>query len=187
MATGDSPARRLERARAKYPGLGVAEILIWREYLRLHESEYDPLPQFWLDQRANDYGAHPAPGDVFDYNLRIGQGNDPGKGFDDVTRQQWIAKTQPRIDAVGFKGPQPFVIEVDRTVGKEQVGILLGYLSIWRQDKLTPVQPVGVLVTTNMTTNAMPLVRDTGLQLVTISVDFSSLSPFSTTPIAGTE
>lgn len=182
-----SPARRLEAARAKYPALGVAEILCWREFLRLHESEYDPLPDFWIQQRANDYGAHPQPGDVFDYNLRIGAGQDPGTGFDQATRQQWIAKTQSRIDAVGFKGSQPFVFEVDRTVGKEQVGQILGYLAIWRETKLTPVGPLGVLVTANMTSNAMPLVRETGLQLYTVSVDFSTLSPFSTADISGTE
>lgn len=187
MATSDSPARRLERARAKYPALGVAEILCWREFLRLHESEYDPLPDFWIQQRANDYGAHPQPGDVFDYNLRIGAGQDPGTGFDEATRQQWIAKTQSRIDAVGFKGSQPFVFEVDRTVGTPQVGQLLGYLSIWRNTKLTPADPQGVLVTANMNANAMHLVRDSGLQLYTVSVDFSTLSPFSTADISGTE
>lgn len=187
MGTPDSPARRLERARAKYPALGVAEILCWREFLRLHESEYDVLPDFWIQQRANDYGAQPQPGDVFDYNLRIGAGSDPGSSFDQATRQQWIAKTQSRIDAVGFKGSQPFVFEVDRTVATPQVGQLLGYLAIWRNTKLTPVDPQGVLVTANMNTNAMHLVRESGLQLVTVSVDFSTLSPFSAAEISGTE
>jgi len=187
MAVGESPARRLEAARAKYPALGVAEVLIWREYLKLHEAEFSPLPQFWLDYRATTTQAPPAPGDVFDYNLRIGAGQDPGANFDDATRQQWIEKTKLRIDAVGFKGDTPYVFEVDRTVGTPQVGQLLGYLAAWRAAKLTPADPQGVLVTSNMRPDAMHLVRETGLQLVTVSVDFRALSPYSTAPIAGTE
>ena len=160
---------------------------MWREYLKLHESEFQPLPQSWLDYRATTKQAPPAPGDVFDYNLRIGGGNDPGASFDQATRDQWIAKTQLRIDAVAFQNGRPFVFEVDRTVGTPQVGQLLGYLAAWRAMKLTAEDPQGVLVTANMRPDAMHLVRETGLQLVTVSVDFRALSPYSTAPIAGTE
>lgn len=160
---------------------------MWREYLRLHENEFSTLPQFWLDYRATTPQAPPAPGDVFDYNLRIGNGVDPGNAFDQATRQQWIEKTKLRIDAVAFKGDQPWVFEVDRTVGTPQVGQLLGYLAAWRAMKLTPVDPIGVLVTANMNANAMHLVNQTGLQLVTVSVDFRVLSPYSPVDITGTE
>lgn len=187
MALGESPARRLESARIKYPALGVAEILVWREYLRLHENEFGPLPQFWLDYRATTTQAPPAPGDAFDYNLRIGNGTDPGSGFDQATRQQWIEKTKLRIDAVAFQGSVPIVFEVDRHAASPQVGQLLSYLAAWRAMKLTPNDPVGVLVTADMNANAMHLVRETGIQLVTVSVDFRVLSPYSTVPIAGTE
>lgn len=187
MALGESPARRLEAARAKYPALGVAEVLVWREYLKLHEQEFSALPQSWLDYRATTKPPIPAPGDVFDYNVRIGAGTDPGKNFDQATRDQWIAKTQLRIDAVAFQGELPFVFEVDRTVGTPQVGQLLGYLAAWRAAKLTAADPQGILVTANMKADAIHLVRETGLQLVTVSVDFRNLSPYSTAPIAGTE
>lgn len=187
MALGESPARRLEAARAKYPALGVAEVLVWREYLKLHESEFSPLPQFWLDYRQTTAQAPPAPGDVFDYNLRIGAGQDPGAGFDDATRQQWIEKTRLRIDAVAFQGDHPFVFEVDRNVGSPQVGLLLGYLAAWRATKFPGTDPTGVLVTANMNANAMHLVRETGVQLVTVSVDFRVLSPYSPVDITGTE
>lgn len=187
MSLGDSPARRLEAARHKYPALGVAEILVWREYLKLHETEFAPLPQFWLDYRNTTKQSPPAPGDVFDYNLRIGAGTDPGANFDQATRDQWIAKTQMRIDAVAFQGNTPFVFEVDRTVGSPQVGQLLSYLATWRASKFPGGDPQGVLVTANMKADAMHLVRETGLQLVTVSVDFRNLSPYSTAPIAGTE
>jgi hypothetical protein len=182
-----SPARRLEAARAKYPALGVAEILIWREYLKLHEAGFDTLPQFWLDYRAATAPPQPLPGDVFDYNLRIGQGNDPGAGFDPSVRQQWIEKTKFRVDAVGFKQSTPWLFEVDRNASSPQVGQLLSYLAVWRASHITPVDPVGVLVTSNFNANAMHLVREANILLVTVPVDFRVLSPYSQTPITGTE
>lgn len=187
MALGQSPARRLEAARAKYPALGVAEVLVWREFLKLHELEYSPLPKFWLDYRATTPQAPPEPFYVFDYNLRIGAGTDPGANFDQATREQWIEKTKLRIDALAFKGETPYVFEVDRTIGTPQVGQILGYLAAWRAAKLTPADPQGVLVTANMKADAMHLVRETGLLLYTVSVDLRVLSPYSTAPIAGTE
>ncbi len=160
---------------------------MWREYLRLHENEFGPLPQFWLAYRQTTVQQPPAPGDMFDYNLRIGAGTDPGAGFDQATRQQWIEKTKLRIDAVAFQADFPFVFEVDRHAGTPQVGQLLGYLAVWRASKLTPVNPSGVLVTADMNANAMHLVREAGIQLVTVSVDFRVLSPFSPVNITGTE
>jgi len=187
MALGESPARRLEAARAKYPALGPAEVLVWREYLRLHENEFSPLPPFWLAYRNTTRQAPPPEGCCFDYNLRIGQGIDPGKDYDQSVRDQWIDTTKSRIDALAFQGNTPFVFEVDRNAGSREVGQLLSYLAIWRAQNITPVDPKGVLVTANMNANAMHLVRETGLQLVTVAVDFSVLSPYSVANIAGTE
>lgn len=184
---GNTPARRLERARAKYPALGPPEILVWREYLRLHEHEFAPLPQFWLDYRQTAGGPPPQVGDVFDYNVRIGKGQDPGRGFDQATRDQWIAKTQMRVDAVAFKGDVPWVFEVDRNASTPQVGQLLGYLAVWRASKLPGADPHGVMVVAQFNANAVHLVAESGLDLVTVSVDFRALSPYSVADIAGTE
>jgi len=153
----------------------------------LHEAEYDPLPQFWLDYRATTPPPQPLPGDIFDYNVRIGVGRDPGAGFDETVRKQWIEKTKSRVDAVGFRGSVPYVFEVDKYASSPQVGQLLSYLAIWRATKLTADDPAGVLITSNFNANAMHLVRETGLQLVTVPVDFRVLSPYSPVDITGTE
>jgi len=182
-----NPARRLEAARQKYPALGVAEILVWREYLRLHEAEYSVLPDSWLAFRATTPQPPPQPGDVFDYNLRIGTGRDPGPEFDQSIRDQWVEKTKFRVDAVGFQGQQPFLFEVDRHAGGPQVGQLLSYAAIWRATKLTPADPQLVLVSADINENAMHLVRESNIQAVTVPVDFRVLSPYSTVPIGGTE
>jgi hypothetical protein len=178
-----SPAQRLESDRLKYPAMNVAEILVWREWLRIHQGEYGPLPDFWLAYRKGQIGAEPKPGDKFDYNVRIGNGRDPGPGFADNIRQMAIAITQFRLDAVGFKGDTPVIFEVKRDLGPAQVGQILAYDAIWRAQKLTPVNPIMQMVGADFKENALPLVQESGIKFDLVPVDFRVLSPYNTTPL----
>lgn len=178
-----SPARRLEAARAKYPNINPAEILVWQEFLRLHEGEYDVLPQSWLAFRSKQPGKVPQPGDVFDYNVRIGTGRDPGPSFTDAVRQMAIMATQFRLDAVGFQGGVPVIFEIKRDAGPPQIGQLLSYDAIWRAQKLTPGDPKMVLVAADFKENALYLLQESNIALVTVPVDFRNLSPYAPTPL----
>lgn len=186
MSSPISPARRLESERAAYPGMNPPEILIWREFLRLHQYEFEPLPKSWLDFRSKQPGIIPAPGDVFDYNFRLGKGRDPGPEFTEAIRRQAIMATQFRVDAVGFQNGVPVIIEVDRNAGPAQTGQVLSYEAMWRNAKLTPVDPTMLLVTDDFKENALDLLRESGIKLVTVPVDFRALSPYNTTPLKPT-
>lgn len=183
MSPLSSPARRMESERATYPGMNPPEILIWREFLRLHQFEFDTLPKSWLDFRSTQPGIKPTAGDVFDYNFRLGKGRDPGPDFQDSVRQMAIMATQFRIDAVGFKKDAPVIIEVDRNAGPAQSGQILAYEAMWRNAKLTPVDPTMLLVTDDFKENALDLLRESNISLVTVPVDFRALSPYAPTPL----
>lgn len=178
-----SPARRMEVDRAKYPALNPPEILVWREFLRLHQHEYDVLPSSWLVWRKTQPGAQPVPGDVFDYNVRIGTGRDPGPGFDDSVRRMAMMNTQFRLDAVGFQQGQPVIFEVKRDAGPPQVGQLISYDALWRKLAITPQSPKMVLVAADFKENALAVIQEHGVQLVTVPVDFRQLSPYAPTPV----
>lgn len=178
-----SPARRMEAARQKYPNINPAEILVWQEFLRLHEGEYDVLPTSWLELRSVHPGKQPQPGDVFDYNVRIGTGRDPGPSFDAATRRDAIMTTQFRLDAVGFQQVVPVIFEVKRDGGPPQIGQILSYDAIWRAQRITPVDPKLVMVCADFKENALHLVRESNITLITVPVDFRSLSPYAPTPL----
>lgn len=125
----------------------------------------------------------PKQGDVFDYNLRIGQGRDPGPQFDEGTRKTAIMSTQFRVDAVGFKGEVPFIHEVKRDGGPPQLGQLLSYDAIWRAQRLSPQDPKMVLVCADFKENALHLAQESDVALVTVPVDFRNLSPYAPTPL----
>jgi len=183
VSVGVSAAKKLESDRLKFPAMNVAEILVWREWLRLHQAEYSALPASWLAYRATQPGGQPKPGDCFDYNVRIGTGRDPGPGFADNIRELAIMITQFRLDAVAFKGDAPVIFEVKRDLGPPQIGQILSYDAIWRRNKITPVDPIMQLVGADFKENALPLVEENGIKFDLVPVDFRVLSPYNTTPL----
>ncbi|SRR5712692_300512 len=111
--------------RTKYPGLHPAEVPILRAWLALHEKEYER----------------------FNFNVRVGGGDDLGPTYTDAQRAQWRANTQKRIDAVGYNGTQPTIIEVKDRAGSSALGELLLYAHLFAQQFGGLAAPRLVLVT----------------------------------------
>jgi hypothetical protein len=148
-----TPAQRLQSERLKYPGLLPDEVLVLRAWLVLHEHEYDR----------------------FDYNMRIGQGIDPGANYSPEVRKQAVMNTQLRIDAVGWKGTQPTIIEVKRRTTPSNVGQILTYDSVWRKEFPGTPAPILRLVSNTYSPHILPRVQEAGILLDVVQVDFSGL------------
>jgi hypothetical protein len=150
MAT---PAQRLESDRHKYPGMAPREVIIFREWLKLHQSEYTS----------------------FSYNVRVGNGIDPGQDYPAIYRSQYIENTQKRIDALAWNGEQPTIIEVkDRATGSSMSQILT-YKALWPITFPDAPAPKLLLVTNRVAAD-MPMVLDaSGITLEIVPADFSVL------------
>lgn len=168
-------AQRMEADRRKYPALLPDEVLVLRAWLRLHELEYDTLPLWWLEREAAYPPPHPLITDRFDYNVRIGQGTDPGPSFTPNIRRDNILNTQLRLDALAFRGGVPTIIEVKRRAGPSNVGQLLTYGAAWRQEFTTRPDPHLILLCADCGSNILPIVREAGIDLQKVQVDFSPL------------
>lgn len=150
MAT---PAQRMESDRHKYPGMAPREVIIFRAWLALHQSEYDR----------------------FEYNVRVGNGIDPGDAYPAIYRQQYIENTQKRVDVVAWKGDQPTIIEVKDRATASSMSQILTYKALW---PITfPDSPAPkLLLVTNRVAADMPMVLDaSGITLEIVPADFSSL------------
>jgi hypothetical protein len=173
MAT---PAQRMEAERHKYPGMAPREVIIFRAWLALHQNEYDR----------------------FDYNVRVGNGTDPGAEYPAIYRQQYIENTQKRIDAVGWKAlgnallatdfatrpitdiaisiNQPTIIEVKDRATASCMSQILTYKALWPFTFPNTPAPKLLLVTNRVAAD-MPLVLDaSGITLEIVPADFSSLA-----------
>jgi len=150
-----TPAQRFESERALYPAMNVDEILVWREFLRDHQQEYDR----------------------FDYNTHIGQGLDPGPDQPPAMRKMWIQLNQLRIDAVGWQGQQPTIFEVHRNGAANAIGQLVTYERVWRNDNPSGIPPKAALVCATINQNVALVARDAGIALYIVSVNFRVLAP----------
>ncbi len=150
-----SPAQRFESERLKYPAMQVDEMLVWRNWLELHQGEYDR----------------------FDYNFRIGKGHEIGAEFPENIRNLAKLQGQLRLDAVGYKGAQATIFEVERRAVPRNVGQLLTYNAVWIADGLSPAPPLLVLVASDFAVNLLPVIRDTRIRLDIVPTVFTTLAP----------
>lgn len=111
MSYPDTPAQKLQVDRLRFPGMLPREVLIFRNWLGSHESEYDS----------------------FDYNSRIGSGFDPGPSWEQSMRAMAIANSQKRLDVVAWRGTQATLIECKDRAGASALGQLLTYMPLWSQ------------------------------------------------------
>jgi len=133
----------------------VDEILVWRNWLKLHQAEFDR----------------------FDYNVRIGTGVDPGPAFPQNIRDMAIAIRSLRLDAVGWQGAAATIFEVKRRAGPENVGQLLTYRAVWESQQLSAAAPTLVLVCSDLIQHILPIVQQSNIRLDLVPTDFSFLSP----------
>ena len=148
-----TPAQRLQADRLNFPGMLPREILVFKSWLRLHEKEFDR----------------------FEYNVRLGEGTDPGPQFPEETRRMGIMNSQKRVDAVGWNGDQPTLIEVKDRAGFSAIGQLAGYDALWRHANPTSPAPKLLLVCNRFTNDILPVLQRQGIELAVVEADFSIL------------
>lgn len=148
-----TPAQTLQQERLRYPGMLPREIIVWRQWLKLHEHEYDH----------------------FDYNTRIGQGHDPGPTWPENYRRMAIMNSQKRVDVVGWKGQEPTIIEVKDRAGASAIGQLVTYKPIWVQTFPDLPPPRLALVVNRLQPDILPIIQVAGIQLFIVAADFSEL------------
>src|SRR5260370_592716 len=150
-----TPAQRLESERALYPAMQVDEILVWQNWLKIHQLEF---------QR-------------FDYDVHLGINVDPGPDFPDYVRKAAIASRSLRMDAVGYQGALPTLFEVKRRAGLAHVGQLFGYFHMWKAQQLSAVDPLLRLVCADFSQHILPATSAAGIRIDVVPTNFSFLSP----------
>lgn len=136
-------------ARARYPGLMPLEVAVLKEWLRLHESEYDR----------------------FDYNTRTGTGTDPGPTYPQNLRDMGVAITQKRIDAIAWAGNEPTLIEVKNRATLAAVGQILSYKVLFKADYPLSPEPKLLLVASKFDPDVYPVLREHGVDYAIVALD----------------
>lgn len=165
-----NPAQTLQSERLNYPGMLPREILIWQNWLRLHQAQYTR----------------------FDYNVRVGPGYDPGPGWPEEMRRMAIANSQKRMDAVIWQGIQATLIEVKDRAGASALGQLLTYFPLWSATYSDVPRAKMLLVSNRIQPGIDVAAAYHGVSVETVPTDFSMLksdrraSPFMARQRTGT-
>jgi hypothetical protein len=139
--------------RTSYPGMMPRECVILSAWLKLHEPEYDR----------------------FEYNRRIGAGVDPGPAWADNIRQMAVQNSQLRIDAIGWNGATPTIIEVKDEAGPTAIGQLLSYDAVWQVDYPGTPTPALILVTDHLQANMATVAQARGIRVDVVPVPASAM------------
>jgi hypothetical protein len=153
----------------------LREILIWKN---------------WLYQNSTRF-------DRYEYNVRLGEGVDPGPSYPDSSRRMWIANSMKRVDVVAVKGERVTIIEVEENPGLTAFGQLTGYLTLWQNrianggppavhlqlgvEKFFPADlpldpnPNVLLVCARIGNDALAVARASNIAVEVVPTDFSSL------------
>lgn len=95
----------------RFPHLLEEDAKVWRRYLAAHGSQFES----------------------FTYDIRVGDGRDPGPGFETNIRNMGIRLSQRRIDAAGFNGNKVTLFEITRRAGLTAIGQLKTYPILWKR------------------------------------------------------
>lgn len=94
-----------------YPHLLKDDIVLWERFLASPSNSYTD----------------------FEYDIRVGDGRDPGVDFPRNIRKMALDLSQRRIDAIGRAPNSITIIEISTNAGLTQIGQLLAYPTLYRQ------------------------------------------------------
>lgn len=138
-----------ESDRQTFPGMLPLEIAIMKAWLTAHEKEYDR----------------------FDYNVRIGSGTDPGPSYDKTMRDMALAITKKRVDAVGWQGSAPTLIEVKNRATLAAVGQVLSYNVLWKADYPVGPDPKLLLIAATFDPDTIPVLNAHNVTWIAVPVN----------------
>jgi hypothetical protein len=129
----------------QYPGMTWVESQIARAWLNRHGAEYDEVL----------------------FNVRVGEGVDPGEEYAAEIREMAVKLTQKRADMVARAGDQVDLIEVKVRIAFPVIGQLVGYRALWqRQHPELPVRRL-LAIGRSVVPDAADILESQGIQIET--------------------
>lgn len=108
----------------KYPHLVGSDIPIWDSWIRTHGHYFSG----------------------FDYDVHVGQGLEPEKDQPYQLQMMWVSLTQKRVDVVGYRPGEVWVIEVKDRPTTAVIGQCLSYKILYDIDFNPPTPPIPCLI-----------------------------------------
>lgn len=129
-----------------YPHLLQPDIDLWIRYLEQHEDEYTG----------------------FDYDVRIGEGRDPGNIQPETIRKMAIGLSQRRIDVVGYKPDKIVIIEITLSAGLKCIGQMETYPILYKSTYKPSLPITTLILTEKIESDIRPILDEKNLKYIII-------------------
>ncbi len=127
----------------KFLRMSQEDTQLWRKFIREHGKDYKR----------------------FDYDLAVGQGEDPGPEFQENLRKDFIDLTRKRIDAVGYTNNTATIFEIKPRAGTSALGQLITYQTLFKQSHPTISKINLVLITEFINTDEKAIYLSNNIQI----------------------
>jgi hypothetical protein len=117
-----------------------ADVAVWERFLKLYPHMFDS----------------------FDYDVHVGGDVERKEEWSDETFKMWSAISSKRIDVVGYKEGEVWIIEVKPEAGLTALGQLVGYKQLYIRDFKPVVKVECALVCFNMAPEERELLETQG-------------------------
>src|SRR5262249_55066733 len=139
--------------RLKLPGMLPQEIVIFRTWWASNGGNFDSAV----------------------FNLRVGQGVDPGPTVEEAARKGAILNSTLRIEALLTRRGLPTIVEVKYRATPQAVGQILMYRCLYLRDFALSPPPALLLLCFQVTDDAMYCAFTSGVKIVPVVADFTGI------------
>lgn len=136
MADETTPPATPQPNGYQFSATDLSTLLLRRYYPERTNNESTVIRDFLLARGANY--------DLFEFSVRVGQGNPPDPEHLPGVQQTTTFSSQKRIDLIVWKGPQPWIVEVKIRVTHASLGQLRTYAHLLLEDR--PAMPAPGLI-----------------------------------------
>lgn len=141
----------------RFPHLLPVDAAVWLDHLKAHAHDYTQII----------------------YDVRVGEGRDPGPEFDQGMRSMALALSCRRIDVVAHRPGGLDIIEVTHSAGFTAIGQLISYPILYAQTFTNAPSLRPVLVAGALQTDIQPVLDRLGIQYYIYPLSLSLSEPRS--------
>jgi hypothetical protein len=130
----------------KYPHLLSADIEVWEEFILQYPNYFDHV----------------------DYDVHVGKGIEHDPEWDASTKKMATSLSQHRIDALGWNGDQPTIIEVKPNCNTQAIGQIAVYLNLFISTYPELPKPKKLIICTRFNDDVLPAAMDFDIKVLKV-------------------
>lgn len=104
----------------------------------------------------------------YEYDIKVGEGRDPGPNYPDHIREMALNISKRRIDAVAFADNSITIIEISVFAGLTQLGQLMAYPCLYKSTTQTNVPINRLLVARAIQTDIEPVLIEEQIPFIVV-------------------